>query len=208
MNSQTPLYPGPGALPGPVEAEQASKDVALGVWIFLMSDALIFALLFALYATMLRATDGGPAGHDVFELKSSLLQTALLLFSSFTCAMASLNLKFRPAQPRYLLGWWLLTLLLGLTFVALELKDFMHMAELGAVPQRSGFLSAFFALVATHGLHVSAGCLWLILLLVQVKVFGLDAPVRSGFQCLALFWHFLDVIWVAIYAVVYLQGLM
>ncbi|MDB6141939.1 MAG: cytochrome o ubiquinol oxidase subunit [Pseudomonas sp.] len=178
-----------------------------GFWIFLMSDALIFALLFALYATMTQATDAGPTTREVFDLKSSLTETLLLLLSSFTFGMASLNLKYRPAHPRYLVGWLVLTLTLGLAFVALELHDFMAMAAQGAVPQRSGFLSAFFALVSTHGLHVTAGCLWLLLMLVQLKVFGLDETVKLRLMCLGLFWHFLDVIWVAIYAVVYLRGL-
>lgn len=193
-------YPG-------VRSEHDEQPRLFGFWLFLMSDALIFALLFAVYATMIHATDGGPSGKDVFELKSSAIETLLLLVSSFTFGMASLNLKYRPHTLGPLVGWLVLTLVLGLGFVALELNDFRIMVEHGATAQRSGFLSAFYALVSTHGLHVSAGCLWLALMLVQLKVFGLDATVKLRLMCLALFWHFLDVIWVAIYGVVYLQGL-
>jgi cytochrome o ubiquinol oxidase subunit 3 len=188
-------------------ANRETQTRLFGFWIFLMSDALIFALLFAVYATLLHATDGGPAGKDLFDIKSTLLQTALLLLSSFTFAMVSLNLEHRPQQPRYLVTWLAATLALGLAFIALELNDLHTLIAQGATPQRSGFLSAFYALVSTHGLHVAAGCAWLVLLLIQVKVFGLDPMVKRRLQCLALFWHFLDVIWVAIYAVVYLQGL-
>jgi cytochrome o ubiquinol oxidase subunit 3 len=190
-----------------VSSDADRESSLFGMWVFLVSDAVIFALLFALYATMLHATFDGPVAKQLFDVKSSLGETLILLVSSFTFGMASLNLKYRPEQPRYLLTWLVITLLLGMAFVTWELHDFMHMASQGAVPQRSGFLSAFFALVATHGLHVSAGCLWLVLMLVQVLVFGLDGPVRTRLMCLALFWHFLDVIWVAIYTVVYLQGL-
>jgi cytochrome o ubiquinol oxidase subunit 3 len=188
-------------------AERENQTRLFGFWIFLMSDALIFALLFAVYATLLHATDGGPAGKELFDIKSTLLQTAVLLLSSFTIAMVSLNLEHRPQQPRYLVTWLAATLALGLAFIALEFNDFHTLIAQGATPQRSGFLSAFYALVSTHGLHVTAGCAWLVLLLIQVKVFGLDPMVKRRLQCLALFWHFLDVIWVAIYAVVYLQGL-
>jgi len=188
-------------------ADRETQTRLFGFWIFLMSDALIFALLFAIYATMLHATDGGPAGKDLFDIKSTLLQTAVLLLSSFTFAMVSLNLEYRPQRLRYLVAWLAASLALGLAFIALELNDFHTLMAQGATAQRSGFLSAFYALVSTHGLHVAAGCAWLVLLLIQVKVFGLGPVVKRRLQCLALFWHFLDVIWVAIYAVVYLQGL-
>jgi cytochrome o ubiquinol oxidase subunit 3 len=179
----------------------------LGFWVFLMSDALIFALLFAVYATMTHATDGGPTGKQLFELKPALIETLFLLFSSFTFGMASLNIQHRPDHLKSVVVWLMATLALGLAFIGLELNDFSTLLDKGATAQRSGFLSAFYALVSTHGLHVSAGCLWLILMLVQLKVFGLDATVRLRLMCLALFWHFLDVVWVAIYGVVYLQGM-
>ena len=207
MNSSTPIIPVPMNPDHVIDKQREEQPRLLGFWVFLMSDALIFALLFAVYATMIHATDGGPTGKQLFDLKASLIETLLLLVSSFTFAMASLNVMYRPQRLRLLVGWLGVTLALGLAFLAMELNDFRLLIAQGASAQRSGFLSAFYALVSTHGLHVTAGCVWLLLMLVQLKVFGLDARVRLRLKCLALFWHFLDVIWVAIYGIVYLQGL-
>jgi cytochrome o ubiquinol oxidase subunit 3 len=207
MNSRTPTIPVPMNPDHVIDKQREEQPRLLGFWVFLMSDALIFALLFAVYATMIHATDGGPTGKQLFDLKASLIETLLLLVSSFTFGMASLNVMYRPQRLRLLVGWLGVTLALGLAFLAMELNDFRLLIAQGASAQRSGFLSAFYALVSTHGLHVTAGCMWLLLMLVQLKVFGLDARVRLRLKCLALFWHFLDVIWVAIYGIVYLQGL-
>jgi cytochrome o ubiquinol oxidase subunit 3 len=207
MNSRTPTIPVPMNPDHVIDKQREEQPRLLGFWVFLMSDALIFALLFAVYATMIHATDGGPTGKQLFDLKASLIETLLLLVSSFTFGMASLNVMYRPQRLRLLVGWLGVTLALGLAFLAMELNDFRLLIAQGASAQRSGFLSAFYALVSTHGLHVTAGCVWLLLMLVQLKVFGLDARVRLRLKCLALFWHFLDVIWVAIYGIVYLQGL-
>jgi cytochrome o ubiquinol oxidase subunit 3 len=208
MSSSTPTIPVPMNPDHVIDKQREEQPRLLGFWVFLMSDALIFALLFAVYATMMtHATDGGPTGKQLFDLKASLIETLLLLVSSFTFGMASLNLVYRPQRLRLLIGWLGVTLALGLAFLAMELNDFRLLIAQGASAQRSGFLSAFYALVSTHGLHVTAGCVWLLLMLVQLKVFGLDARVRLRLKCLALFWHFLDVIWVAIYGIVYLQGL-
>lgn len=207
MNSSTPTIPVPMNPDHVIDKQREEQPRLLGFWLFLMSDALIFALLFAVYATMIHATDGGPTGKQLFDLKASLIETLLLLVSSFTFGMASLNVMYRPQRLRLLVGWLGVTLALGLAFLAMELNDFRLLIAQGASAQRSGFLSAFYALVSTHGLHVTAGCMWLLLMLVQLKVFGLDARVRLRLKCLALFWHFLDVIWVAIYGIVYLQGL-
>jgi len=196
----------PNAATAQFSAEQDSPSRVFGFWLFMMSDALVFGLLFAVYATMLHATDGGPGGKQVLELQSGLVETLVLLCSSFTIGMVTLNLQYRPRPRRYLVGWLLLTLMLGMTFLKLELSDFATMIGHGATAQRSGYLSALYTLVATHGLHVAAGCLWLTVMLVQIKLFGLDATVRFRLTVLALFWHFLDVVWVAIYAVVYLQA--
>jgi len=207
MNRRQPLTP---LRIGPAPAGYSAREEQprlLGFWVFLMSDALVFALLFAVYATMIHATDGGPTGKDLFDLKASVIETLLLLVSSFTFGMVSLNLEYRPQRLRLMVGWLLLTLVLGLGFIAMELNDFRLMIAKGATAQRSGFLSAFYALVSTHGLHVTAGCIWLLVMLAQLKAFGLDARVRLRLKCLALFWHFLDVVWVAIYGIVYLQGL-
>jgi cytochrome o ubiquinol oxidase subunit 3 len=207
MSSSTPTIPVPMNPDHVIDKQREEQPRLLGFWVFLMSDALIFALLFAVYATMIHATDGGPTGKQLFDLKASLIETLLLLASSFTFGMASLNVMYRPQRLRLLVGWLGVTLALGLAFLAMELNDFRLLIAQGASAQRSGFLSAFYALVSTHGLHVTAGCVWLLLMLVQLKVFGLDARVRLRLKCLALFWHFLDVIWVAIYGIVYLQGL-
>jgi cytochrome o ubiquinol oxidase subunit 3 len=207
MSSSTPTIPVPMNPDHVIDKQREEQPRLLGFWVFLMSDALIFALLFAVYATMIHATDGGPTGKQLFDLKASLIETLLLLISSFTFGMASLNVMYRPQRLRLLVGWLGVTLALGLAFLAMELNDFRLLIAQGASAQRSGFLSAFYALVSTHGLHVTAGCMWLLLMLVQLKVFGLDARVRLRLKCLALFWHFLDVIWVAIYGIVYLQGL-
>jgi cytochrome o ubiquinol oxidase subunit 3 len=207
MSSSTPTIPVPMNPDHVIDKQREEQPRLLGFWVFLMSDALIFALLFAVYATMIHATDGGPTGKQLFDLKASLIETLLLLVSSFTFGMASLNVMYRPQRLRLLVGWLGVTLALGLAFLAMELNDFRLLIAQGASAQRSGFLSAFYALVSTHGLHVTAGCVWLLLMLVQLKVFGLDARVRLRLKCLALFWHFLDVIWVAIYGIVYLQGL-
>ena len=187
--------------------DEKLKAGLLGFWVFLMSDALIFSLLFAVYATQLQATDAGPGNRDVVALGSSLAQTLVLLSSSFTVAMAAATLRYRPDRLGTLSAWLVATVLLGLAFIGMELHDVLGLIDKGAVPQRSGYLSAFYALVGTHGLHVTAGCAWIMIMLVQLRVFGLDAGVKFGLACLALYWHLLDIIWVGLYGVVYLQGL-
>jgi cytochrome o ubiquinol oxidase subunit 3 len=177
-----------------------------GFWVFLMSDAILFGMVFATYVTSVHATAGGPAARDLYDLKSTFIQTLLLLASSFTFGMASLALKYKHGTPK-LVGWLIVTLMLGVTFLGFELHDFSSMFAKGGVPSRSGFLSAFFDLVPLHGLHVAAGCLWLVCLLGQVARYGIDREAKLGIMRLALFWHFLDIIWIAIFSVVYLAGL-
>ncbi|NII10850.1 cytochrome (ubi)quinol oxidase subunit III [Oleiagrimonas sp. C23AA] len=190
------------------DTHQQAESPLFGFWVFMMSDAVIFALLFATYGVMMHNTAGGPGTHQSFELKSAFIETVLLLVSSFTFGMASLSMKYRPERLRHLVGWLIVTLLLGMTFLGFELHDFHSMAGKGAVPHRSGFLSAFFALVSTHGLHVASGCVWTIIMLIQLGVFGLSDQVKTRIMRLGLFWHFLDIIWVGIFSVVYLQGLL
>ncbi|CDS54010.1 Cytochrome O ubiquinol oxidase subunit III [Polaromonas sp. CG9_12] len=177
-----------------------------GFWVFLMSDAVLFSLLLATYGVMLPGTAGGPVPSEIFELRSAFVQTLILLFSSFSFGMASLAMKYQHSQ-KLLVIWLVLTLVLGLAFLAMEGRDFSTLFEIGAVPSRSGFLSAFFALLSTHGLHVAAGCIWIVVLMAQLKVFGRDTGVKTNLLRLGLFWHFLDIIWIAIFSVVYLQGL-
>lgn len=189
--------------------EQAGSAV-FGFWVFLMSDAVIFALLFATYGSMLSATVGGPTPAGEFKIGSALAETLLLLTSSFTFGMASISMKYRQAGQSLasLLAWLAVTLALGLAFIGMELHDFVGLFQDRAYPSRSGFLSAFFALVPLHGLHVLAGSLWIIVMMVQLLTFGCDARVKLDILRLGLFWHFLDIVWIAIFSVVYLQGLL
>ncbi|MDE3123669.1 MAG: cytochrome c oxidase subunit 3 [Paracoccaceae bacterium] len=178
-----------------------------GFWLFMMSDLIIFGLFFATYLTTLNkmAIAGGPTPHDLFELKGAAMETAFLLASSFTFGLSSLAMKYDLGKSK-VVGWLVVTLLLGFGFLFFEVSEFSRMFAEGAVPQRSGFLSAFFGLVPLHGAHVTAGCLWLIVMLVQIGVFGLTDAVKSRLMRLALFWHFLDVIWIGIFSAVYLAG--
>jgi cytochrome o ubiquinol oxidase subunit 3 len=188
------------------KAHRAAEELVFGFWVFLMSDLVLFALLFATYATMIDATAGGPGARDVFELRSAAIETGVLLCSSFTFGMASLAMKY-DARPRRLLFWLSVTLILGLLFVGLEVRDFLTMFTKGAVPSRSGFLSAFFVLVPTHGLHVIVGSIWIMVMIAQVLIFGIERDVKLRILRLGLFWHFLDIVWIGIFSVVYLQGL-
>lgn len=188
------------------EANDACETLVFGFWVFMMSDLITFALLFATYIVMLGGTAGGPGPQELFEIKSAFLETMLLLASSFTYGMASLALKYNQRKGQ-LIGWLVVTLALGLAFIGLELRDFYLMATKGGVPSRSGFLSAFYALVSLHGLHVTAACLWLLVLLGQIAVHGLDTGVKTGLLRLGILWHFLDIVWIGIFTIVYLGGL-
>ncbi len=184
---------------------QVESDV-FGFWIFLMSDAVLFALLFALYGTMIAAQAGGPGPADEFKMKSAFIETLILLTSSFTFGMASLALK-RNGRMRELVLWLAVTVGLGIAFLGMETHDFVTMVSHGATADRSAFLSGFFVLVGTHGLHVTAGSLWILVMLVQLGTIGRDEKVKINLIRLSLFWHFLDIIWIVIFSVVYLQGL-
>ena len=189
----------------PGELHQVESDV-FGFWIFLMGDAVLFALLFAIYGTMLGATAGAPGPAQEFKIGSAFLETLLLLTSSFTFGMASIALK-RDFRARRIVYWLLATLVLGLAFLGMEAHDFINMASDHATPDRSGFLSAFFVLVGMHGLHVTIGSMWIVVMFMQMTTLGRDRQVKVNLIRLSLFWHFLDVIWIAIFSVVYLQGL-
>ena len=179
--------------------------IIFGFWVFLMSDLIFFGLMFAVYITMIGATAGGPGPRELFDFTSLGLQTAALLISSLTAGMASLALKYDQGRAR-LVGWLIVTLVLGLGFLTLEVRDFMSMIEKGGGPTRSGYLSAFFGLVPLHGMHVAMGCLWLVVLLIQMTLFGLVTPIKTRLMRFALFWHFLDLIWVGIFSIVYFGG--
>ncbi len=198
------------AAAGPPAHAPAESDVheerAFGFWLYLMSDAIIFSLLFATYATMVHNTAGGPSGKTLFSLPNAFAETMLLLFSSITFGFASLAMK--AGKTAGVLAWLIVTFALGLGFVGLEIREFHGLIQAGAGPDRSGFLSAFFALVGTHGLHVSFGLVFILIMMSQVVIKGMTAPVASRFLRLGLFWHFLDIVWIGIFSVVYLPGVL
>ena len=178
----------------------------LGFWVYLMSDCLIFAVLFAMYGVVGGNYAAGPAPKDLFDLELVAVNTAMLLFSSITYGFAMLEMQ--RSRVRATLGWLAVTGLFGLAFLAIELYEFQHLIHLGAGPQRSAFLSAFFTLVGTHGLHVTFGLVWLVVLITQVRRWGLTAANRRRLACLSLFWHFLDLIWIGVFTYVYLMGVL
>ena len=177
-----------------------------GFWLYLMSDAIIFSLLFATYVVMIPGTDGGPTAQDVFDLPRAFAETVLLLTSSFTFGMASVAVL--SGNKTHVIMWLAVTAVLGLGFIGLELSEFASMIAAGAGPDRSGFLSAFFALVGTHGLHVTAGLVWILVTIIQLSRKDLTPLMRSRIYRLGLFWHFLDIVWIGIFSVVYLPGVM
>lgn len=181
-------------------------DVMLGFWIYIMSDVILFATLFATYAVLNSSFAEGLMPKDLFELKFVLVETALLLFSSFTFGMAMLGMQRNDMKKT--ITWLLVTFALGAGFLGMEIYEFMHFSHLGATPQSSGYWSAFYALVGTHGLHVLGGLLWMLVLFVHFKRDGLSEENRVRLSCLSLFWHFLDVIWICVFSVVYLMGVM
>jgi cytochrome o ubiquinol oxidase subunit 3 len=194
------------ALPSASEAGPSPKRVvvAYGFWIFLLSDIIMFAALFASYAVLVNATAGGPSGAQLFNQKTVAIETACLLASSYTCGLMSLAISSRRYFRTYLGA--LITFALGAAFLSLEIREFESMIAIGATPQHSAFLSAFFTLVGCHGLHVTLGLIWLAVMMAQVAVMGLDATVQRRLLCFALFWHALDIVWVGLFTVVYLMG--
>jgi len=194
------------ALPSASDAGPAPKRivVAYGFWIFLLSDIVMFSALFAAYAALVHGTAGGPTGAQLFNQGTAAIETACLLVSSYTCGLMSLAINSERRPATYLGA--LLTFMLGVSFLALEFREFDHLVAIGAGPQRSAFLSAFFALVGCHGLHVSIGLIWLVVMMVQVAVKGFAETVQRRLLCFALFWHALDIIWVWLFTVVYLTG--
>jgi len=188
------------------EAGPASKRivVAYGFWIFILSDIVLFSAFFAAYAVLVRATAGGPAGAELFNQVSVALETAFLLVSSYTCGLMSVAIGWRHRAGTYLFA--AVTFVLGAAFLTLEIREFVGMVAIGATPQRSAFLSAFFTLVGCHGLHVTAGLIWLIVMMAQVAFKGFRPTVERRLLCFSLFWHALDIIWVGIFTIVYLMG--
>ncbi|MFC5067933.1 cytochrome o ubiquinol oxidase subunit III [Flaviflagellibacter deserti] len=182
------------------------RSTMLGFWLYLMSDCLIFAVLFATYGVLGSNYAAGPSPRDLFDLPLVALNTTMLLLSSITYGFAMLTMvKGRVGQTQI---WLAITGLFGLSFLSIELYEFAHLIHEGATPQRSAFLSSFFTLVGTHGLHVTFGIIWLVTLMVQVGRYGLIAANQRRLMCLSMFWHFLDVIWIGVFTFVYLMGML
>jgi cytochrome o ubiquinol oxidase subunit 3 len=175
-----------------------------GFWIFLLSDIVMFSCFFASYAVLVGQTADGPRGSQLFDLRNVAVETGCLLLSSFTCGLASIAADVRDERGFH--AAMAVTCVLGLAFLALEGREFASLVAQGAGPTRSAFLSSFFALVGCHGLHVSAGILWLLTMMAQVFAKGFRADILRRLLCFALFWHALDIIWVAVFSVVYLLG--
>jgi cytochrome o ubiquinol oxidase subunit 3 len=196
------------ALPSASELGPATKRIVVGYgfWIFLLSDIVMFSAFFAAYAVLAHATAGGPSGAQLFNQSSVAIETTCLLASSYTCGLMSMAVGSRRYAATYLAA--LVTFVLGACFLALEVREFTGMIAMGAGPQRSAFLSSFFTLVGCHGLHVTVGLVWLAVIMAQVAVKGLSATVERRLLCFSLFWHALDIVWVWLFTVVYLMGVL
>jgi cytochrome o ubiquinol oxidase subunit 3 len=184
--------------------ESKSIVVPYGFWLFVLSDMVLFSALFATYATLAHATDGGPTSMQLFDRNLVAIETIALLLSSFVCGLAMIAAKRRNMV--WTQAWLFVTGLLGLVFLGIELYEFAHMISEGAGPQRSAFLSAFFTLVGCHGAHVTAGLMWIGTMMAQVWAKGFRPDITRRLLCLSIFWHALDIIWVAIFTIVYLIG--
>lgn len=186
------------------DEEHGAGATMLGFWIYLMSDALIFATLFATFGVLSSSYAGGPSPRQIFELPLVALNTALLLVSSITYGMAMIDME--AGRTRAVQAWLAVTALFGLAFVGVELHEFAGLIAAGATPQRSAFLSAFFTLVGTHGLHVTCGLVWIAVMLAQLGKHGLNDANKRRLMCLGMFWHLLDVVWIGVFTFVYLLG--
>ncbi len=187
-----------------VESTDTVAIQTFGFWIYLMSDLILFATLFATFAVLGTNYAGGPTGKELFDLPYLLVETLFLLFSSVTFGLVMLAV--RDGLKKWVLMGLAVTFLLGLGFVSMEINEFHRMIAEGHGPDRSAFLSSFFTLVGTHGTHVTFGLIWMAVVMAQVAVKGLTSPVQSRLMRLSMFWHFLDIIWIGIFSIVYLMG--
>lgn len=188
------------------EEEHAHNSTLLGFWIYIMSDTLIFAVLFATFGVLRTRFAGGPTPHEILEIPTVAVNTAMLLISSITCGFAMLQMEKNNKGAT--LFWLAITGIFGAIFVGLELHEFAGLIAEGAGPQRSAYLSAFFTLVGTHGTHVTVGIIWLVTMMVQVSQKGLIEANKRRLMCFSMFWHFLDVIWIGVFSLVYLLGVL
>lgn len=179
---------------------------AFGFWLYIMSDLVLFGAIFATYIVLGHNYAGGPTGKDLFHLPYTFGETMLLLFSSATYGLAMLAMQ--EEKKNLVLMWLFVTFLLGIGFIGMEINEFHHMILDGNGPERSGFLSAFFTLVGTHGTHVTFGLIWMVVMMAQTVIKGLTSPVQSRLIRLSIFWHFLDIVWVGVFTIVYLMGVL
>jgi len=186
------------------EHHDTGSNTLFGFWMYLMTDCILFASVFATYAVLFMNTAGGPSGHNIFELKYVLVETFALLFSSITYGFAMIGANRGNKQAA--LMWLAVTFILGAVFIGMEINEFSNLIHEGFGPQRSAFLTAFFSLVGMHGLHVTAGLIWMVVLMLEVANKGLQPRTVTRVGCLSLFWHFLDVVWICVFTVVYLMG--
>lgn len=202
MASGTPMDR-EGAVPFSQRGPASVDNVAsFGFWLFLLSDVVMFAGLFAAYAVLQDRVAGGPDGLKLFDRGYVLVETACLLFSSFTCGLMALAIEKRDRATFYL--WGIVTFVLGAAFIGLEIKEFLRMIGEGASPRRSAFLSGFFTLVGTHGMHVTLGLAWLATMMAQVGTLGFRQVIVRRLLCFTLFWHALDIVWIGVFTIVYL----
>lgn len=201
-------YPGLNLGGAHADAHAQAEVTVFGFWVFLMSDLIIFGILFATYAAYLNPVGlaGGPGPQDLFDLRSVAIQTAFLLLGGAAYGGVSLSVKYWHGRGK-VIAWLLVCALLGAGFIWFEVSDFMTQAGKGGIPQASGWLSAYWTLVGLHGLHVSAGILWICAMIVQIATRGLDDTVKIRLSMLGVFWHFLDLIWVGIFSLVFLVPL-
>lgn len=185
--------------------QDAYSRTILGFWVYLMTDCILFGVLFATYAVLHHATFGGPTSHDIFDLTTAFLETMILLLSSVTCGFGVLS-SLRANSRNQIIGWLLITFLLGASFVAIELHEFSKLVYEGYSWKRSAFLSSFFTLVGTHGTHVTIGLLWMFVMMGQLLVKGVTVDTFRRLVVFNMFWHFLDLVWIFIFTFVYLIG--
>jgi cytochrome o ubiquinol oxidase subunit III len=203
MSAGEEALTGPLAVPLSLRGPAPVRVVAgFGFWLFLLSDIILFAALFASYAVLSGSTAGGPTGAELFDKRHVFMETLCLLASSVTCGFGSLAIYRTDARAMYF--WMGMTFLLGASFLTMEGREFASLVAAGAGPSHSAFLSAFFTLVGTHGLHVTLGLIWLIVMLLQVSTLGFQPMVGRRFFCFGLFWHALDIVWIGVFTIVYL----
>ncbi len=188
------------------EHHDTGGNTVFGFWLYLMTDCLLFASFFATYAVLYMNTAGGVSGKDIFELGFVGVETAALLLSSITFGFAMISAHAQ--KKAYTLAWLMVTFALGAIFIGMEVYEFHHLIEHGNGPQQSAFLTSFFSLVGLHGLHVTAGLVWMTVMMIEVMRRGLTSQTTTRLSCLSLFWHFLDVVWICVFTVVYLMGAM